>query len=78
MIEECFEQPFCLRTAFQRVISVSASSLIMSVPSSPGYNESSGGSDLMALLDRELETNATDAEAGEQDDAISAAYTCAE
>ena len=47
----------------------------MSELASPGFSDSSGGSDLMALLDQALQT---DPEAGEQDDVTSVAYMCAE
>lgn len=47
-----------------------------SVPGSPSISDSSGGSDLMALLDRELENEVV--EAGEQDSLTSAAEMCAE
>ena len=53
---------------------VIAKLLIMSAPGSPGCTESSGGSDLMALLDQLLPSTA----AAEKDDAISTAYMCAE
>lgn len=43
---------------------------------SPSFSDSSGGSDLMALLDQELEIE--NVEAAEQDNASSAAETCAE
>ena len=46
-----------------------------SVPGSPSISDSSGGSDLMALLDRELENEVV--EAGEQDSITSAAEMCA-
>ena len=47
-----------------------------SVPGSPSFSDSSGGSDLMALLDRELEKDV--AEAGEQDSTTSATEMCAD
>ena len=47
-----------------------------SAPGSPSFSDSSGGSDLMALLDRELEDEAV--EAGEQDSTDSATEMCAE
>lgn len=47
-----------------------------SVPGSPSFSNSSGGSDLMALLDQELENDVV--EAGEQDSTTSATETCAE
>ncbi|KAL3163430.1 hypothetical protein ABBQ32_009807 [Trebouxia sp. C0010 RCD-2024] len=43
---------------------------------SPSFSDSSGGSDLMALLDQELEIE--NVEAAEQDNASSAAETCQE
>ena len=47
-----------------------------SVPGSPSFSDSSGGSDLMALLDRELEDDVV--EAGEQDNMTSATEMWAE
>ena len=47
-----------------------------SVPGSPSFSDSSGGSDLMALLDQELENDVV--EAGEQDSTPSATEMCAE
>lgn len=47
----------------------------MSVPGSPSFSDGSGGSDLMALLDRELDIDLD--EAGEQDIATPATEMCA-